>query len=126
MNLVQSTRHLLTIFGLDNGRETAVVTLSAPPTWQPAGELAQQQPAPVIIPGYVPTAWLDQRLSTFLRIGRLYHPLCRNTFIERVQIGYYAYERREPARRLRHRRGVGAQPWRPLWQCSGGNGQAGG
>ncbi len=37
----------------------------------------------------------DQLLSDFLRIGRLYHPLCRNTFVERVQIGYYAYERRE-------------------------------
>lgn len=95
MKLIKSVTPLLTIFGLDNGRETAVVTLSAPPTWQPAGELAQQQPAPVIIPGYVPTAWPDQRLSTFLRIGRLYHPLCRNTFVERVQIGYYAYERRE-------------------------------
>lgn len=34
-------------------------------------------------------------LSNFLRIGRMYHPLCRNTFVERVQIGYYAYERRE-------------------------------
>ena len=34
-------------------------------------------------------------LSNFLRIGSLYHPLCRNAFVERVQIGYYAYERRE-------------------------------
>lgn len=34
-------------------------------------------------------------LSHFLHMGRLYHPLCRNAFVERVQLGYYAYERRE-------------------------------
>jgi len=34
-------------------------------------------------------------LAEFLRVGRLYHPLCRKSFVERVQIGYYAYERRE-------------------------------
>ena len=42
MSLVQSVRPLLTIFGLDNGQETAVVTCPALPTWQPAGELAQE------------------------------------------------------------------------------------
>jgi len=95
MNLVKSITPLLTIFGLDNGRETAVITRPALPTWQPAGDLVQQRPAPVIIPGYAPAARPGQLLSDFLRIGRLYHPLCRNTFVERVQIGYYAYERRE-------------------------------
>ncbi len=95
MNLVKSITPLLTIFGLDNGQETTVVTRPALPTWQPAGELVQQRPAPVIIPGYAPVARPGQLLSDFLRIGRLYHPLCRNTFVERVQIGYYAYERRE-------------------------------
>lgn len=55
-----------------------------------------QKPAPIIInvPQAQPYVQVNT-LSNFLRIGRLYHPLCRNTFVERVQIGYYAYERRE-------------------------------
>lgn len=54
------------------------------------------QPAPIIIdlpPNQTQTP--TNTLSNFLRIGSLYHPLCRNAFVERVQIGYYAYERRE-------------------------------
>lgn len=35
-----------------------------------------------------------ERLSAFLETGRLYHPLCRQAFVEQVSIGYYAYERR--------------------------------
>ena len=56
----------------------------------------QQKPEPIIInvPPAQPHVQVNT-LSNFLRIGRLYHPLCRNTFVERVQIGYYAYERRE-------------------------------
>jgi len=34
-----------------------------------------------------------ERLSTFLAIGRTYHPLCRQTFVEQVSRGYYAYEK---------------------------------
>lgn len=52
------------------------------------------QPEPIII-HLPPQETQTQRLSNFLRIGRLYHPLCRNNFVERVQIGYYVYERRE-------------------------------
>lgn len=55
-----------------------------------------QQSTPILIT--LPpddTATQTAILSHFLRIGRLYHPLCRNAFVERVQIGYYAYERRE-------------------------------
>lgn len=56
----------------------------------------QHKPDPVIIiiPPTQPHTQIST-LSNFLRVGRLYHPLCRNTFVERVQIGYYAYERRE-------------------------------
>lgn len=32
-------------------------------------------------------------LSRSLAIGRTYHPLCRGTFVQKVQHGYYAYER---------------------------------
>ena len=55
-----------------------------------------QKPEPIIInlsPEQSQTS--TETLSNFLRLGRLYHPLCRNAFVERVQIGYYAYERRE-------------------------------
>ena len=34
-------------------------------------------------------------LSRSLLVGLTYHPLCRQSFVEKVQIGYYAYERRE-------------------------------
>lgn len=51
-----------------------------------------QRPEPIII--NIPQTQ-SATLSNFLRIGRLYHPLCRNSFVERVQIGYYYYERRE-------------------------------
>lgn len=54
------------------------------------------QPTPTIIDlPPVQIASQTHTLSNFLRIGRLYHPLCRNAFVQRVQIGYYAYERRE-------------------------------
>ncbi|MCA9946573.1 MAG: hypothetical protein KC449_23995 [Anaerolineales bacterium] len=38
------------------------------------------------------TAPQRERLSAFLETGRLYHPLCRQAFVEQVAIGYYAYE----------------------------------
>ncbi|WP_420631842.1 hypothetical protein [Candidatus Leptofilum sp.] len=55
-----------------------------------------QQPDPIIITQFPDeTAQKTDTLSGFLQIGRLYHPLCRSAFVERVQIGYYAYERRD-------------------------------
>lgn len=71
-----------------------------PQEWRPAGvdsiSLPGREVERVIIPGYVPGVAAGQAtLSGFLRIGRLYHPLCRKAFVERVQIGYYYYERRE-------------------------------
>lgn len=59
-----------------------------------AGPLVTIPPVPIVIalPAEAPSAGL---LSHWLRIGRTYHQLCRNTFVERVQIGYWAYERRE-------------------------------
>lgn len=51
----------------------------------------------VIIPA--PAIVIVQRplvaLADFLEIGRRYHPLCRHAFVEKVQLGYYAYEQRE-------------------------------
>lgn len=77
--------------------------VSAPPTEEAqqylvvvdASPLVTVYPSPVIIT--LPAPLVSQRysLSNYLRLGRTYHALCRNTFVERVQIGYYAYERRE-------------------------------
>lgn len=79
-------------------------TSSTALTIQPVTELilperplpVPQKPEPIII-NLPPeqTRTTNETLSYFLRLGRLYHPLCRNAFVERVQIGYYAYERRE-------------------------------
>lgn len=97
MNLVKSAP-ILTLTGLDTGQETAVALRPALPTWQPDQPRALQTVPrePIIIPGQAVTTWpAEGSLSQYLRVGRLYHALCRNTFVERVQIGYYAYERRE-------------------------------
>lgn len=37
---------------------------------------------------------INPKLSYLMLVGRRYHPLCRDAFVERVAIGYYAYERR--------------------------------
>lgn len=60
------------------------------------GALIQVAPEPIIInmPAREPQPQTET-LSGFLRVGRQYHPLCRSAFVEKVQIGYYAYERRE-------------------------------
>lgn len=58
--------------------------------------LVPQKPDPIIIPQYPDEVEVKRdTLSHFLQIGRLYHPLCRNAFVEKVQLGYYAYEQRE-------------------------------
>ena len=69
---------------------------------EPQGELSVVEAAgPLVtipVPAILITAPLVEpngRLSHYLFTGRLHHPLCRNAFVERVQIGYYAYERRE-------------------------------
>jgi hypothetical protein len=58
--------------------------------------LIPHKPDPIIIhlPPNEPESNRDT-LANFLQIGRLYHPLCRNAFVEKVAVGYYAYERRE-------------------------------
>ena len=91
MNLVKSVTPILKIIGIDPGEETAV---SIPNVTRPTRPAAIP-PAPVIIPAYVPASEPQpQPLHELPRLRRLYHPLCRNSFVECVQIGYYAYERR--------------------------------
>ncbi|MEZ4590538.1 MAG: hypothetical protein R3D55_05260 [Chloroflexota bacterium] len=58
--------------------------------------LIPQKSNPIIIPQHPEESKVKtDTLSNFLQIGRLYHPLCRNAFVEKVQLGYYAYERRD-------------------------------
>ncbi len=47
-------------------------------------------PAPAYFVDCSPLA----ELASYVAIGRTYHELCRNAFVERVQVGYYIYERR--------------------------------
>jgi len=55
------------------------------------GHTEPPPPLPLLIPEPKPR----KTLAHFLRVGATYHPRCRNAFVEKVQIGYYAYERRE-------------------------------
>lgn len=75
---------------LERVKRKAVIVQSTDP-------LVTILPAPPVIINLpiVPLSVSRFRLSELLRIGRVFHPLCRNTFVEKVQIGYYAYERRE-------------------------------
>lgn len=76
--------------------------VSAPPTEETqqylvvvnAGPLVTITPTPIVI-SVPPLTNPQHSLSGYLRVGSTYHALCRNTFVERVQIGYWAYERRE-------------------------------
>lgn len=85
----QETFYPLTVTEMPDSPQTAVVIAASPVVTIPANGTG-----PIIISLPLETATED-RLSNLLRLGRLYHPLCRNAFVERVQIGYYSYERRE-------------------------------
>ncbi|MCB8926119.1 MAG: hypothetical protein H6652_10905 [Ardenticatenaceae bacterium] len=83
------------------GHKEATVETHAIATYRPNELIVQERPlptapksTPIIIPSYQ-TSQTVHTLSNFLQIGRMYHSLCRNAFVEKVQIGYYAYERRE-------------------------------
>ncbi|MCA9917986.1 MAG: hypothetical protein KC445_08545 [Anaerolineales bacterium] len=66
------------------------------PAQPPQKALIPQKPDPIIITQHPEEARTrTETLSNLLQIGRLYHPLCRNAFVEKVQLGYYAYEQRE-------------------------------
>lgn len=58
-------------------------------------------PLPITVPQHVPPPVINipspapqRRLSDLLEAGRQLHPLCRNAFVERVEMGFYAYEKR--------------------------------
>lgn len=75
-------------------RKQVVKALEVRPLQRELLPVAPRLPAPpVVIPGYVPQ--VSRKLSDLILVGRTYHPLCRQAFVEKVQIGYYAYERRE-------------------------------
>lgn len=62
-------------------------------TWPLKCVVAASQVVTIPAPVYFGTPSPLQMLATFLAIGRTYHPLCRNAFVEKVQHGNYAYER---------------------------------
>ena len=86
------------------GLEASPVETTALTIHNPAELIVPERPLPVphqhppiiieALPQEPPVETRTGTLSNFLQIGRLYHPLCRNAFVEKVQIGYYAYERR--------------------------------
>lgn len=53
-------------------------------------QLQEVKKPTVIIPSQ---SYPDNKLSKYLFVGRTHHDLCRNTFVEKIQHGYYAYER---------------------------------
>lgn len=67
-----------------NDGRRGIVALAAKP--QPVNVGSAGQPVPPLNRGY----W---DLSQALLLGRELHPLCRGTFVQKVQHGYYAYER---------------------------------
>jgi hypothetical protein len=76
------------------GAVVASSTSKIPATWPFSHVIATSQvvtiPAPVYFGEYSPLA----ELAGYLAIGRTYHELARFAFVEKVQLGYYAYERR--------------------------------
>lgn len=69
----------------------APLPITVPRRWEPE-HLRRPAPPIVRIPGPAPTP--GPMMSELLMIGRQYHPLCRGSFVEKVAVGYYAYERR--------------------------------
>lgn len=68
--------------------DTAVSLPLATHLPQPVRQSHALQPLPV------EAAPRTGMLAHFLRLGRQYHPLCRNAFMEKRVLGYYHYERR--------------------------------
>ncbi|MCP4368010.1 MAG: hypothetical protein GY797_07855 [Deltaproteobacteria bacterium] len=54
----------------------------------------QIESGPIVIDASTAVPTNTATLSNYLQIGRTYHPLCRNAFMEKHIIGYYHYERR--------------------------------
>ena len=83
--LVLNTRPAVTQWAADPPSNNQLVVV------EKVGPLVSIPPTPIVITAVSGTGLL----SHYLRLGRTYHTLCRNTFVQRVQYGYYAYERRE-------------------------------
>jgi len=70
-------------------RKSINVDSSSAPVTRQQGMLQEVKKPTIVIPSQHP----DNKLSRYLFLGRTYHDLCRNAFVEKVQHGYYAYER---------------------------------
>lgn len=77
-------------------RQNHVIAASAPITIRHPQHLrrhARQTPIIIDVPASTSSA-TNNTLSAYLDKGRQMHPLCRHSFIKRVELGYYHYERR--------------------------------
>lgn len=80
-------------------RQNRVIAASYPITIRHPQHPSRVQQVPIIIdvprrPVAEPVEAQTNTLSAYLERGRQMHPLCRHSFIERVELGYYHYERR--------------------------------
>jgi hypothetical protein len=78
-------------------RQNRVVAASAPITIRHQQRLRHARQTHIIIdvpPQRPQKQTQTNTLSAYLDKGRQMHPLCRHSFIERVELGYYHYERR--------------------------------
>ena len=76
-------------------RTTLVPNKRPLPTQHRAQHLTTVQPTPIIIDIPAPRKQIQTNtLSNYLDQGQHMHPLCRHSFIERIELGYYHYERR--------------------------------
>lgn len=66
----------------------APLPITVPRHWEP-GHMHSRI---IHVPGPAPQT--GPLLSSLLMMGRQYHPLCRGSFVEKVEVGYYYYERR--------------------------------
>ncbi len=75
---------------------TAIIPRKRPlPNQHRPQQLRRTQQTPIIIDIPAPQKQIHTNaLSSYLDKGRQMHPLCRHSFIERVELGYYHYERR--------------------------------
>lgn len=84
-----------------------IIEVAPQPTPDHFKKILEVAPLPIVVPQHLPVRQRPPTiritmpqsspsiLSYLLDVGRGYHAQCRNAFVEKVQYGYYAYERRE-------------------------------
>lgn len=97
MTYYSEPKSAITIHNQIRQKRNAIVAKQRPyPTHRrPQQPAVTPKPDPIIIDIPQPQRQVHSNaLSTYLNMGRQMHPMCRNNFVERVELGYYHYERR--------------------------------